>query len=312
MTGARPDVSEGCAGLVPPALPAGRDRYERVIAAWCDSTTDGAYRHTVQVREPGAAVEVTVDAWPSPTYGIRTVRGRALAGRVDPAVLDGLATLDGGALAAGLGRRVREATGNGAGAGLALDAVIEAARLARQVAHLPRARVAEAFAAGIVERWGLDVAGWADLPGSCFAYQPSTAALLAARPVVSPMTPDLYCPRPGQPRVFVRRRVATLERAGAGLRLAHLLDDDIHHFDLRLEADLASGRIARAECATPRLPYGSVCGEPQARLGSLVGETIDAGLPRRIQGLLGGATGCAQLYDLVADLLKLALPPRGA
>jgi len=56
---------------------------------------------------------------------------------------------------------------------------------------------------------------------------------------------------------------------------------------------------------TPRLPYMGVCSEPQRRFAALVGETADAGLRKRIQGTLGGAAGCAQLYDLTSDLVKL-------
>jgi len=36
-----------------------------------------------------------------------------------------------------------------------------------------------------------------------------------------------------------------------------------------------------------------------------VGVPVDAALRKRIQSLLGGEQGCAQLYDLTADLLKL-------
>ena len=61
----------------------------------------------------------------------------------------------------------------------------------------------------------------------------------------------------------------------------------------------------RAEHVTPRLPYMGVCSEPQRKLAALVGETADAGLRKRIQTTLGGQSGCAQLYDLTADLLKL-------
>jgi hypothetical protein len=33
-------------------------------------------------------------------------------------------------------------------------------------------------------------------------------------------------------------------------------------------------------------------------------------LSKRVQSLLGSATGCAQLFDLTTDLLKLAAAPR--
>jgi len=61
----------------------------------------------------------------------------------------------------------------------------------------------------------------------------------------------------------------------------------------------------KAEHVTPRLPYMGICSEPQRKIGALLGETVDEGLRRRIQLHLGGPTGCAQLYDLTADLLKL-------
>jgi hypothetical protein len=41
-----------------------------------------------------------------------------------------------------------------------------------------------------------------------------------------------------------------------------------------------------------------------------LGETLDAGLSKRVQSLLGGVTGCAQLFDLTTDLLKLVTAPR--
>ena len=56
---------------------------------------------------------------------------------------------------------------------------------------------------------------------------------------------------------------------------------------------------------TPKLPYMGICTEPQRRIDALVGETVDDGLRKRIQTHLGGAAGCAQLYDLTSDLLKL-------
>ena len=56
----------------------------------------------------------------------------------------------------------------------------------------------------------------------------------------------------------------------------------------------------RAEHITPRLPYMGICSEPQRRITSLLGETADAGLRKRIQTTLGGEGGCGQLYDLTA------------
>jgi hypothetical protein len=83
------------------------------------------------------------------------------------------------------------------------------------------------------------------------------------------------------------------------------MHDNVHGFELTYEIDLATATIVRAEHVTPRLPYTGICSEPQRRITGLLGERVDAGLRKRIQATLGGETGCAQLYDLTADVLKL-------
>jgi DUF2889 family protein len=290
--------------MIDPPLLAGRDRYERVMEGGVDNTHDDALTHTVRLADPDRAVEVAVVASPSPTYAIRQARCRAVAGELDEAVIAGFSRLAGTAMVAGLTRRVAEVTGAGAGAALVLDATIEAARLARQVGKLPRER-AERAREGAAACWELDTTGWSDLPDSCFTYSAAGRALLATRTVTAAMRPDLYSPRPGQARVFVRRKVARLERTGGTLTLFHSMHDDVHGFEITCEVDRVSGRILRAGSLTPRLPYAGICSQAQGRIDALVGETLDEGLRKRIQTHLGGVTGCAQLYDLTADLLRL-------
>lgn len=287
-------------------------RYQRIVEGWIDATPEDGFTHTVRLTDDDAGVELRVVALPSPTYAIRSAAARRLTGDVAPAALDGIAGLAGAPMTAGLGRRTREAVGQGAGAGLLADAVIEVARLARQVTRLPRERVERLQRLGNdpAEAWQLDTEGWVDLPGSCFTYSDAGRALLGTRPVTLSMRPEFYHPAPGQARVFERRKVARLERAGDRLTLFHSMHDSAHGLELTYEVDLPSGRILGADSVTPKLPYMGICSEPQARIRSLIGETLDAGLPRRIQGLLGGGAGCAQLYDLTSDLLRLALAPR--
>lgn len=179
------------------------------------------------------------------------------------------------------------------------------ARLARQVAKLPRERAERAAGGDAWECWQLDTTGWDDLPDSCFAYSAAGKALFGTRSVVSPMQPDLYSPRPGQARVFVREKVARLERVDGRLRLFHSMHDNVHGFELTYEVDPASGRIVRADSVTSRLPYAGICSEPQAKIKALLGETVDAELRKRLGAHVGGVSGCAQLFDLTADLLKL-------
>jgi len=216
-------------------------------------------------------------------------------------------TLAGTRMVAGFTRRVAEATGGGAGGTLVVDAAVEVARLARQTTRLPRER-AERAAAGAWECWQLDMAGWVDLPDSCFTYSPAGRALFATRAVATPSQPDFYSPRPGQRRVFVRAKLAKVERADGRLRLFHAMHDNVHGFEVTCEVDDASGTIVRAEHVTSRLPYAGICSESQTRLRALVGQTVDDDLRKRLGGLVGGPAGCAQLYDLTADVLKLLAP----
>jgi hypothetical protein len=291
--------------MLEPVLLAGRARYERVMHGWVDNSHDDAFTHTVRLQDDDRALEVAVVALPSPTYAIRRATLRPLHGEIAPSVAAAYAELAGGEMVGGLTRRAVELLGRAPGAALAVDATIEVARLSRQVAKMPRAAAEQATRGDALACWTLDTTGWIDLPNSCFTYSDAGRALFGTRTIATPMVPDLYSPRPGQAKVFERRKVARLERADGRLHLFHSMHDNVHGFELRCEIDLAAGLIARAEHVTPRLPYMGVCSEPQRRLAALVGEPVDTGLRKRIQGMLGGEGGCAQLYDLTADLLKL-------
>jgi Protein of unknown function (DUF2889) len=293
--------------VISPALLQGRDRYERVMNGWVDNTHEDAFTHTVLLRDDDRAVELSVVTLPSPTYLIREARCRSVAGVLDPAVPAGIEQLSGTPMVGGLSRRVIELTGAGDGAVFVLGALVEAARLARQVAKLPRERAERATGGDAWECWQLDTTGWIDLPNSCFTYSDAGRGLFGTRAVATPMQPDLYSPRPGQRRVFERKKIARLERRAGRLHLFHSMHDNVHGFELTYEIDQASGRVLRAEHVTPRLPYMGICSEPQRKIAALLGETADDGLRQRIQNHLGGASGCAQLYDLTADLLKLLI-----
>lgn len=294
--------------MLAPAVLAGRDHYERVMAGRIDSTHDDAFTHTVRLSDDDRALEVAVVALPSPTYAIREARLTPLSGPIDAALAPAYAKLAGTEMVGGLTRRVVELLGGGDGAALAVDATIEVGRLARQVARMPRAIAERAISGDPLECWTLDTTGWVDLPDSCFTYSPAGRALFGTRPITTPMVPDLYSPRPGQRGVFERRKVARLTRRDGRLQLFHSMHDNVHGFEITYEIDLATETIVRAEHVTPRLPYMGVCSEPQRRISDLLGERADAGLRKRIQGTIGGATGCAQLYDLTSDVLKLLAP----
>jgi hypothetical protein len=291
--------------VITPSLLRGRDRYERVMDGWVDNTHPDAFTHTVVLRDDDQAVELSVVAEPSPSYRIQEARCRHVAGALDPALAASITRLAGTAMVGGLSRRVGELTGSGPGAAFVLGAVVEVARLARQTAKLPRERAERAAGGNAWECWQLDMIGWIDLPNSCFTYTDAGRSLFGSRSVSTPMQPDLYGSPLGQRRVFERRKVARLARRDGRLALFHSMHDNVHGFEVTYEIDLATDTIVRAEHVTPRLPYMGICSEPQRKIAALLGETADDGLRRRIQGHLGGQTGCAQLYDLTSDLLKL-------
>lgn len=283
-------------------------RYERALHGWVDAPEEGAFRITVRLADPWVAVELAARTTPSPQYAITQARGRVLVGppgRIDAGLAAAMAGLAGLTMTAGFTRRVAELTGPRPGHGYFVDAAVEVARLARQVTWLPPAVTRAALAEGPRGAWRLDLQGWADLPASCYAYRPESERLFAERPVTTAMTASLYSPSPGAVGVFTRTKAARLERERRELRLTHAMFDEVHSFQVFYRVDLETGTIVDAGSITPRLPYGGICTDPQARVRTLVGQPVDAGLRKRLGALVGGPGGCAQLHDLTADLLKL-------
>lgn len=283
----------------------GRDRYERSMEGWVDNAHHEAFTHTVRLTDDDAAIELMAVCTPPPRYEVLEAVARALHGAVDPVAAARFGQLAGARMVTGFGRRLAELAGPGPGSRLLVDAGIEIARLARQVTKIPREATAGILAGGARACWDLDTTGWIDLPGSCFTYSSAGRELLETREVSTPMVADLYSPPPGARRIFVRKKIMRLVRTGSRLHLFHSMHDNVHGFDLHIEIDLEIGTVAAADSITSRLPYQGICTEPQGKIGSLVGQQADGLLRKRIQTQLGGERGCAQLYDLTADLLKL-------
>jgi len=283
----------------------GRDRYERVMDGWVDNTHDTAFTHTVRLTDPDRSVEVTAVCTPSPDYEVREASVRVLSGAVDPGIAADFPGLAGARMVGGFTKRLAELCGPRQGRELLVQAGIEMARLSRQVTKMPASTVASLQPGDSQACWALDMAGWVDLPDSCFTYSSAGRALFGTRPVSSPMVPALYSPPPGARGVFTRRKVARLVLTGRRLHLFHSMHDNVHGFDVHFEIDLDRGTIVAADSITSRLPYAGICTEPQSRIEALRGQAVDAALRKRTQGLLGGIGGCAQLYDLTSDLLKL-------
>ncbi|HEV8307918.1 MAG TPA: DUF2889 domain-containing protein [Methylomirabilota bacterium] len=283
------------------------DRYERAMHGWVDVPEDAAFAITVRIADPWVGVELAAVTTPSPEYAIRAARGRVLVGpveRIDPALGEAMTGLGGIPMTPGYRRKVSEVAGGRPGASYFVDAAIEVARLARQVTRLPDDVVARHLPEGPVGAWRLDMQGWVDLPSSCYTYRPASERLFAERHVAAPIPPILYHPPRGAQRVFNRTKVARLERRVDQLLLSHAMFDEVHSFQIWYVVD-AEGTVVDAGSRTPRLPYVGICDDAQVRVRELMGQRLDTGLRKRLGGLVGGTSGCAQLYDLTADLLRL-------
>lgn len=287
-------------------------RYERAMHGWVDTPQDDAFTMTVHIVDPWVGVELVAETTPSPAYAIRAARGRVLVGpreRVAPALGDAMGHLAGITMTAGFTRRVAEVAGDRVGASYFVDAAIEVARLARQVTRLPPEVVARHLAEGPIGDWRLDMQGWVDLPSSCYTYRPESERLFAERPVTTPMPPVVYHPPRGATRVFNRTKVARLEARPGEVVLTHAMFDEVHSFQVWIVVDPATRTVKDAGSLTPRLPYMGICSDAQGRVRELIGQRLDAGLRKRLGGLVGGTSGCAQLADLTADLLRLLTLP---
>jgi hypothetical protein len=286
----------------------GGDRYERSMHGWMDSVHPETFTITVRIVDPWVGVELVAETTPSPAYTIERAQGSVLVvdrDRMDPALAERVSRFAGIPMTAGFTRKVTEALEEGPGAHYFVDAAIEVARLARQLTRLPEALVCERAAEGPVGFWRLDMRGWVDLPESCYTYRPESEALFGHREIRTAMHPGLYAPTLGASRVFNRTKTARLERRDGHLLLAHSMFDEVHSFRIWYAVDAESGAILDAGSITPRLPYHGVCSDPQRNIASMVGQTLGPELRKRISSLIGGLSGCAQLYDLTADLLKL-------
>ncbi len=283
----------------------GRDRYERRMEGWVDAEPADALTHTVRISDEDGGAELIAVCTPSPGYEVIEARAAVLAGPASPDVAAAFAELAGARMVGGFTRRLVELAAGRPGGALFVDAGLEVGRLARQVARLPRERVAALTPGDARAFWALDNAGWVDLPNSCFTYGSGGKALLESRPVTPAAHPALYSPEAGARGVFRRRKQARLVRTGNRLDLFHSMHDDLHGFDIHLEIDTDRGVVVAADSVTSRLPYRGICDEPQGKFAGLIGERVDAGLRKRIQAGVGGEAGCGQLYDLTADLLKL-------
>ena len=283
------------------------DRYERTVTGWVDVRPEGLLRLGARLSDHRASVDVSLDVTPSPGFDVVRADGAwrppGPAGQLED-LPDRLARLAGLRLFPGFRRRVVDVLGPDApGAAQVADAVVEAARLSRQVTRLdPRHVPADPTP---LDFRRLDLMAWPEFSDMCFTYSAASTSLFEEPGVRVPATLDMYVPRPGARLAFHRYKRAEIARADGILTLYQSMFDQVHGFELWYDLDIQTQRILRARALTPRLPYMGICDQAQGRNQTLIGMTLDERWPTALRGVTGGRLGCFQFTDLTGDLFRL-------
>jgi hypothetical protein len=281
------------------------DRYERTVSGSVDVPGPGLLRLSARQHDHRASVDVALDATPSPGFDVASAGGTWQApGAPAQDLSDRLSRLAGLRLVPGFRRRVVDILGpEDPRTPYVTDAVIEAARLSRQVTQVEERQVpADPTPLDLRQ---LDLMAWPEFADMCFTYSAASSGLFERPEVRVPASLDMYVPRPGTRLAFHRYKRATVELTGGVLRLYQSMFDQVHGFELWYDVEAATGRILRARSLTPRLPYMGICDQVQGRHQALVGLALDARWPVTMREATAGAHGCFQLADLTGDVFHL-------
>jgi hypothetical protein len=283
------------------------NRYERTVSGWVDVLAPGLLRLGTRQSDHRSSVDVSLDATPSPAFDVARAAGTWRSpepGGDRQDLSDRLSRLAGLQLVPGFRRRVVEALGpEDPRTPFVTDAVIEAARLSRQVTQVDERQVPAKPTPRDLRQ--LDLAAWPEFADMCFTYSPASSALFDGPDVRVPASLDMYVPRPGTRFAFHRYKRAAVELSGGVLRLYQSMFDQVHGFELWYDVDVETRRILRARSLTPRLPYMGICDQVQGRHQALVGLALDERWPVTMREATAGSHGCFQLADLTADLFRL-------
>ncbi|MBO0726167.1 MAG: DUF2889 domain-containing protein [Blastocatellia bacterium] len=249
-----------------------------------------------------------------PEYEIIEAAARQIEGEFDLRLCDRYAGVKGARIGRGFSKRVISELGNSPGAQEHLLTAIEMARVGQQVylytpefeAQFPSGAGSAPEAARIA--WLKDRA-YMGLANTCYAYRDESECLFASREVRCGFGAELTRPKPGDKRVFWRnKRVAVQLKAGGNGETIYacesVMEDAIH--DIRIGFDLSGdGVISNARSHGARLPYHGLCEDPHLRTPALEGLKVTGAFVAQFAEHVGGEQGCAHLFDLSIDVLRL-------
>ncbi len=253
----------------------------------------------------------------APAYEVVEASARHLHGEPDtlsPELKSRYPDICGVRIGVGFTRAIRQALGDLPGHQEHLALAIEMAHVGQQVYKLPKDNI-ERFHPLVAHMppgpsrqsrllWEQDRDYMPSLLGSCYAYREETLKLFDERNIVS-IDCGVASPDPGQKRVFWRhKRLHIASRPeGVGFHCRSEMEDTIH--EIRVAFDIESdGTLQAAQSEGVRLPFHGICETPHQQIPGLNGQKLSVDFVRLVADQIGGASGCAHLFDLSVDCLR--------
>ena len=295
------------------SIPVSNSNYQRTFNAEIDVLAGDELLVRGSMRDHRFAFE---HVWKirTPEYEVIEAAARQIAGEFDPHLCDRYAGIAGARIGRGFSKRVILELGDSPGAREHLLTAIEMARVGQQVyQYTPefeaRFPLIGGGAAEIARNAWLKDRAYMGLANTCYAYRDESEGLFASREVRCGFDIELTRPKPGDKRVFWRnKRVAIELKAGGNGETIYAcessMEDSVH--DIRVGFDLSSeGVISNAGSRGARVPYHGICEDPHLRTRALEGLKVTGAFVSQFAERVGGAQGCAHLFDLSIDVLRL-------
>jgi hypothetical protein len=295
------------------SIPLSQPNYQRTFTAEIDVLAENELLVQGSMRDHRFAFE---HVWKlrTPEYEIIEAGARQTEGEFDPQLCERYAGVKGARIGRGFSKRVLSALGDRAGAQEHLLTAIEMARVGQQVyqftpefeAQFPSSGGGPTDAARTA--WLKDRA-YMGLANTCYTYRDESESLFTNREVRCGFSAELTRPKPGDRRVFWRNKRLAIElkagdNGGTAYACESAMEDSIH--DIRIGFDLSSdGLVSNARSSGARLPYHGICEDPHLRTQALNGLKVTAAFTGQFAEHVGGAQGCAHLFDLSIDVLRL-------
>jgi hypothetical protein len=300
------------------SIPFLHSSYERSFDAEIDALAGGEILVRGRMRDHRFDFEHT---WRlrTPEFEVLEASAKQNAGeesQFHPELCRRCAEIKGARIGRGFSKRILVELGDLPGAEEHLFLAIEMARIGQQVVQLPpgfETQFAQSRSIGASEAaynaWRIDRAYMPDLANSCYTYRDASEALFAGGVVRMGFSPELYSPKPGDKRVFWREKRLTVsaKRDSQGkdfYACENAMNDTVH--DITIGFDLArDGMISNAHSRGLRLPYHGICEHAQLRTARLNRMRVNDGYTLQFADRIGRSEGCAHLFDLSIDLLRL-------